>query len=109
MKTAFFEVLQARVEHFLRERRGSKDPRLAATITFTNGGYFPEAAAIPSQSLFTIRNNLAEIKFLPRDKDSLVKDPIILTCSFRPEIRTLLEHAFDKRPALIRSSYPQAP
>jgi hypothetical protein len=86
------EIVQQQAEHYLRQMT-APDPRLKAVMSFSQST--PIQRQLPPECLFTIFNSTSSIHFVASDHESLRRDPITLTCSFRPELQTILESAFD--------------
>lgn len=86
------EIVQQRAEHFLRQMT-APDPRLKAIMIFSQDSALPRQ--MPPESLFTVFNPTSAIHFVAGDKESLRRDPITLTCSFRPGLQAIIESALD--------------
>lgn len=86
------EIAQQRAEHFLRQMT-APDPRLKAVMSFFQEPGLP--GQMPPECIFSVFNPRSSIHFIAKDKESLRRDPIVLTCSFRPELQSIIENALD--------------
>jgi hypothetical protein len=85
------ELLQQRIDNFL-DKASELDPRLDITMISNSFGF---SKPFLPESVFSLHHGRHSLHFFPKDKDALAKDPITLTCSFRPEVQPLLERALD--------------
>ena len=86
------DAIQQKVEHYLRQMT-APDPRLKAVMSISQG--IPIQREIPPECLFTVFSPTSSLHFLAHDKESLRRDPITLTCSFRTELQSIIENALD--------------